>query len=542
MERGKRLLKWTGMIASVAIVLLVGAGVYGVTTPEDGQPNLRADIVTIDTMKMFGRLERPPVLFLHDQHTQALKLDGKDCSACHLKDDKGRLSRKYQRLEDTDRQAVMNIYHDNCIACHTEIQAAGRKSGPLTCGGCHAKAPSVASAWESIGLDKSLHYRHLKAAKADNKDCGLCHHAYNEQTKTLFYDKGKEGSCRYCHKEMTEENRMSMREAAHMGCIACHQETAAKKKDTGPVECTGCHDAQAQLAIAVAEDIPRMERNQPNQIFVKSGKDVKRTDGVSPLRANAVPFNHLKHEQYNDTCIVCHHASLSSCNDCHTLTGHKDGNYVKLADAMHMIGDNASCIGCHATAQKDPNCSGCHAFMETSRQQEEPDACRQCHMETAPLAGELTGSEAEKMMAAMLLESRTPVAGTYPQTDIPEKFTINKVDMPETVKIDQLSATYEAVEMPHQKIVNTLVNRIGDSQLAAYFHSDPGTICQGCHHNSPVSKKPPQCASCHGKPFDAKNLHAPGLLGAYHRQCMGCHEQMELTKLNECSACHKEKQ
>lgn len=542
MEKGKSLLKWTGMIAGVAAVFLVSAAVYGVTPPEDTELNRRADIVTIDTMKVFGRLERPPVLFLHDQHTKALKEDGKDCSACHMKDEKGRLSRKYQRIEDTSRKEVMNIYHDNCIACHTDIQAAGRKSGPVTCGECHVKEPNIASAWQPIGMDKSLHYRHVKASKTDNKDCGQCHHAYNEQTKTLFYDKGKEGSCRYCHKDVTEENRASFREAAHMGCIACHQEVLAKKKkDAGPVDCSGCHDAEAQLSIAVVENIPRMERNQPNEVFVKAGKDVQTTTNPAPLRTSAVPFDHKAHEGYSDSCIVCHHSSLAACNDCHTVKGHKDGNFVKLAEAMHLTGDNASCIGCHTKEQKAPDCAGCHAFMETGRPQQSDAACLQCHMEGAPATGELTGADSEKALAAMLLSTRSTVMGTYAAVDIPEKVSINQLSMPETVKIDQFSDQYEAVEMPHRKIVNTLVERIGDSKLAAHFHPDPGTLCQGCHHHGPVTKKPPQCASCHGKPFDEKNLQAPGLLGAYHRQCMGCHEQMELAKLNECSACHKEK-
>ena len=95
--------------------------------------------------------------------------------------------------------------------------------------------------------------------------------------------------------------------------------------------------------------------------------------------------------------------------------------------------------------------------------------------------------------------------------------------------------------MPHRQIVQALVKGIGDSKLAAYYHADPGTICQGCHHNSPIAKKPPQCGSCHGKPFDEKKPHTPGLLGAYHIQCMGCHAEMGIEKPVGCTECHKEK-
>ena len=47
------------------------------------------------------------------------------------------MSTKFMRLEDTTRQEVMDIYHNNCIACHKETKAAKEKSGPLECGECH---------------------------------------------------------------------------------------------------------------------------------------------------------------------------------------------------------------------------------------------------------------------------------------------------------------------------------------------------------------------------------------------------------------------
>ena len=95
--------------------------------------------------------------------------------------------------------------------------------------------------------------------------------------------------------------------------------------------------------------------------------------------------------------------------------------------------------------------------------------------------------------------------------------------------------------MPHRKIVQGLVKRIGDNKLAAFFHEQPGTLCQGCHHNSPVAKKPPQCGSCHGQPFNEEEPNVPGLYGAYHIQCMGCHSEMGIEKPVGCTECHKEK-
>jgi hypothetical protein len=111
------------------------------------------------------------------------------------------------------------------------------------------------------------------------------------------------------------------------------------------------------------------------------------------------------------------------------------------------------------------------------------------------------------------------------------------------VEIKALSKQYEPAKLPHRKIVQTLVKNLKDSKLAGSFHRDLGTVCQGCHHNSPLSKKPPACASCHGQPFDGRNLFKPGLQAAYHLQCMECHKDMGTEKpvATNCTGCHKEK-
>ena len=196
---------------------------------------------------------------------------------------------------------------------------------------------------------------------------------------------------------------------------------------------------------------------------------------------------------------------------------------------MHQLRTDASCLGCHTKQQDDKSCAGCHAFIRKGLKKDTA-TCLECHMEGAPIGADISGKPEEAMMAAMLLETRTTVTGTLPIEDIPEKVTINP-----------LTNKYQPVEMPHRKIVMALVKGIGDNKLAANFHAEPGTICQGCHHNSPIGKKPPQCASCHGQPFDERKLNSPGLLGAYHIQCMGCHSEMGIEKPVGCTECHKEK-
>ena len=48
---------------------------------------------------------------------------------------------------------------------------------------------------------------------------------------------------------------------------------------------------------------------------------------------------------------------------------------------------------------------------------------------------------------------------------------------------------------------------------------------------------------CHGIRFDPKELGKPGILAAYHRQCMGCHEAMDQKpKALDCVKCHAKKE
>jgi hypothetical protein len=444
-----------------------------------------------------------------------------------------RLSVKYMRLKDTGPQEVMNTYHDNCIGCHRRTAGAGEKSGPQACGDCHREAVPIASSRQPMGLDRSLHYRHSKAL--DNK-CAECHHKYDPVAQKLYYAKGEEGTCRYCHEEKTEDNRISMRLASHIDCVNCHRQTLAQNKSAGPITCGGCHDAEQQKMIQKVKNVPRMEAGQPDFVFVNSVK----TEPAAPNpagRMQLVPFNHKAHETYNDTCRVCHHANLKACNDCHTLDGAKEGDFVKLEQAMHQRSSKQSCIGCHEAQLIEPACAGCHSSFEQKRTQD-TSACLNCHMtppSQAPAVENMpadTQAEIQKAAARLALESRETVTQTFAAEDIPE-----------TVVIKELMDQYEPVKMPHRKIILSMVDHIRGNKLANYFHHEKGTVCQGCHHNSPASLKPPRCVSCHGKPFNTRDPFKPGLMAAYHRQCMECHDAMGIQKpaATDCTACHPKK-
>ncbi len=66
-----------------------------------------------------------------------------------------------------------------------------------------------------------------------------------------------------------------------------------------------------------------------------------------------------------------------------------------------------------------------------------------------------------------------------------------------------------------------------------------GGPCASCHDD--MSSHPPQsCARCHGLPNEKDSPSRIGLKGAYHRQCIGCHEQQLKPAFapTACASCH----
>ena len=499
----------------------------------------RADVIKIDLFSYHADSpdEEPPVFFLHDLHTDMLESEGQDCMTCHLKEDNGYLSLKFMRFEDPNKQTLTDIYHSDCIGCHKQRYESNKNAGPMECSGCHVETPSVVPHISPFGFDKSLHFRHWKKYE---KKCDTCHLAYDAKSKKIKHyrkeytvrrisDKTKwdvlftKNTCRYCHTK-NKDFRLSMRDALHIACLACHKKTIAKNEKAGPVRCSGCHDAREQKMIQKLKNVPRIESKQPDAVFVSltdSEKEMKN-------RMNSVLFDHKSHEEYTDTCRVCHHAKLTKCSGCHTLLGSKDGNYVTLKQSMHRSGTERSCMGCHEIVMSEKKCAGCH--LKKNVEKMKLSSCMKCHITPLINSIEIESRRNEKeRLAIQMLAARKEHAVEIDDNDSPEK-----------VFIDVLAEQYKPVVFPHRKIVKKIMENIKGNKIASCFHDERNTICQGCHHNSPASLTPSPCASCHGKSFDEDCLTKPGLMGAYHRKCIGCHEEMGIEKPSYgCTECHK---
>ncbi|UCG14894.1 MAG: tetrathionate reductase family octaheme c-type cytochrome [Deltaproteobacteria bacterium] len=110
---------------------------------------------------------------------------------------------------------------------------------------------------------------------------------------------------------------------------------------------------------------------------------------------------------------------------------------------------------------------------------------------------------------------------------IPSIADAPKVKILNSPVINQYTDLYEPVRFMHSKHANVLKD------------------CTLCHHRVPrepgdtygepvamarlrqMKAVPTGCGLCHDHPFNPRQLHTPGLKGAYHQLCMDCHQESE---------------
>ena len=500
----------------------------GQASTKNSDNDKRSDRITIQLEAGSNKDEMPSVSFKHDLHTQAV--DGK-CETCHTEKDKAFIF-KFKR---TGKKASMDFYHDVCVTCHIEKKAAKEPAGPITaeCRACHIEGKSKGTSWEEIKFDKSLHFIHESSELIKGKDdsikenCNSCHHEYNEKTKEIFYVKGQEESCFYCHKSEKHDDIRPIGEASHDSCVKCHQTFKSQNIAAGPTTCEGCHDKQEQQKIKKIADVPRLKRNQPDIIAITGWEKSSQT---TKNYMNAVAFDHKFHEEKAQSCKACHHETLKKCDDCHgTEGGESKGGFVSLEQAMHEKDSTRSCVGCHKEFTKNSDCAGCHFQVRANKDNSE--SCKTCHsLELTQLAA-MEPSKVAKTALKAKSSHYNPVQ-------------IDKI--PENIVIDILAKEYKPSSFPHRKMVQAIFKRVEKSNMAKAFHIDQAGLCMGCHHNSPKTLEPPKCASCHNKNgpvTDGKSDGRPGLKGAYHGQCITCHEKMQVKTVaaTDCAKCHEEK-
>jgi hypothetical protein len=454
----------------------------------------------------FGAPERPVVEFDHQAHVKALDKEG--CGVCHYVDmEKSLHPRLKFEQEPEDATGWMEAYHGVCITCHDDRLQKKQPTGPNDCGDCHRHRPPAVGTRVELRFDYSLHYRHVRAA---GEECGACHHVYDADAKKLVYQSGAEDACNACHLRQKADKRTTLSDAAHIACINCHIERQGKVGRTGPWLCGGCHSAEGQAKIEKLDEVPRLERGQPDSMWI----------AAAGATTSVVGFNHLLHEAQADSCSACHHKSLGKCSGCHTLRTDPKGGGMTLEQVHHMPDSDRSCVGCHRERSILGQCAGCHHMLPQPPSQA---SCRFCHV--GPLARRVD-------------QQTSPFIPMTPR-ELPGLPQVSD-DFPEEIEIKVLAGKYRPSKFPHKKIVAALDAGVRANRLAARFHNETAVLCAGCHHHSPPGERVPSCRSCHSDAaHPLKDL--PDLTAAYHRQCIGCHQAIGHPATG-CTDCHEEVQ
>ncbi len=485
--------------AAAALVLICGCG--------DSTSSYRrtAATVVIEWPDQLGAPERPQAEFDHLKHAQALRAEG--CAACHARQEK---SNRFDpalktRIECLKTSSCTEGWHELCAGCHLRRTAEKKLAGPVDCGACHRKLPPGALPRVEMTFDYSLHQRHADALQKELADpqrraCSVCHHAEKP---------GRETACFDCHRAGEMKKGYSWRQAAHIQCLDCHLKRLEKLEQSGPVDCQGCHDPRRQGEMKKIAAVPRLYRGQADRIWVQ-------TEGTA---APMVPFDHRAHEPAAAFCTTCHHRALKPCGSCHDLEGAGEKSTgVSLVRAHHDPRSRISCIGCHLEQTRRPECAGCHRQMAA---RVSPGTCSVCH--SGPLPQDAPENPYEGLFAV-------------PPFELPP---FSDSNFPERLVLDSGGNRFKATRFPHGRVVEKLFRGMEKSPraiLARTFHGLPEVFCSGCHHHQPVGSRPASCRSCHGAAGEVF-ADRPALREAYHRQCLGCHQAMELEQ--GCEDCHQ---
>ena len=111
-------------------------------------PAYSQEDMTVLADSAFKNRQRPPAVFMHDEHNEKAQID--DCAVCH------HVYRDGVKVEDESNEGtpcsdchnvnegyptlpLMKAYHQRCEGCHQQ-----EGSGPITCGECHKRGGAPA--------------------------------------------------------------------------------------------------------------------------------------------------------------------------------------------------------------------------------------------------------------------------------------------------------------------------------------------------------------------------------------------------------------
>ena len=518
---------------------VAAAGIFGIISFCNAAQAVEVLASNAGTMRIVmqhsGKTEMPAAVFNHEAHAASVKKSGGDCAVCHTalgkKDAKGMKPFSVVPSSIKGKNNLMEAWHATCLECHAKQDDA---PGAASCRSCHdASAPAEKRV--PVNFDKALHAAHIDSKYiepvlplgADDKtlglkNCGACHSSIGPDGKNIYVKDTEDSSSFY--KSDSADSR-TLASIAHNTCVSCHVDVMVNGGPNArtlalPVNCADCHSAEGQAKFQGAAHAPRLFRGQPDVIVLgQKTPEEQRTQSFKPEAGiKAVPFDHKLHEDVAN-CSVCHGMKIEKDESGKPAT--LAGKGLTAFNAAHDAASAVSCVGCHSqTIAADKNCAGCHSALKFDVK----DSCSVCHR------GADEPAKAKD-------PHQFPVFGKSTKKIVEP---IDPADVPEKVTIDVLAKEYQAVELPHRKIYQAMLDGMKNSKMAAVFHVD--SVCKACHHNIPNDNiaNPPSCASCHDKEVKAATVgQAPHLKAAYHQMCISCHDNMGIKPAAaDCADCH----
>jgi predicted CXXCH cytochrome family protein len=351
---------------------------------------------------------------LHARHAQAYP---EKCDTCHHEQDP--VTKKLRPAPGKETscttchgehsmdgvRSLRDAAHAGCIRCHRDQTAAGKKSGPATCAGCHEAKQQAAFArleqpprllrnqpdrlWVtgSAKLESAVPFDHLSHEGAASA-CSDCHHrgldkcstchtlAGDAQGRTVtlasaHHDDASTHSCVGCHR----------RETTATACAGCHDPTIPGTPSAE--SCAVCHrgatsnDALAAaplpapaVTLAALETLPLpsepvLTLDMPGEEYLAAklphAAIVAKLDQHARQSRLAAAF----HQRSETLCAGCHHHAPAGtrparCVSCHAVAAAANTeDQPDLKTAYHR-----QCIGCHERMKLKTGCSDCHAEKE----------------------------------------------------------------------------------------------------------------------------------------------------------------------------------
>jgi hypothetical protein len=187
---------------------------------------------------------------------------------------------------------------------------------------------------------------------------------------------------------------------------------------------------------------------------------------------------------------------------------------VTFSHGMHsLVAEECAVCHHHSQAGQTPSCTQCHGVSTASKKAGVPGLKEAYH-------GQCIGCHRDIQM------------GPTGCTECHARKTTKVAPTEKPVKV-------AVEEGPESLTLNRLENRYTQVVFSHATHTEMTEGCATCHHHSPAGQTV-SCGKCHREPFDPGNLNMPGLKGAYHLQCMGCHQEMGSGPLG-CAECHTKK-